>query len=487
MAEESERVTRRVGGGIWLGAAILFAITCLLINPVGYVGGGADDEHYLAAARCWAEAGTACLPRDHWWSRWPIVAPVALSIELFGDTRVAVGVGSLWSWVAALVALGGVTAHWFGLRAGAIAVAAMAAVPIFTSYALTPDPNTAELAFQLGALWAAAAAFDRQSRAIAILGGVLGGLAFLTRETSLVFLAVCALFWLLLDTSRRRVLLWSIVGFVGVVSAEILVYTLATGEPLYRYQLAMNHTGVPSRELPAGFDTTASPLLNPDYIRNWRREAGVHVFWPIDGWLNTFVTPNMGMIFWTALLAFTISRRELSNQDRYILAALVLGALAIAIGLTWVLSIDPKSRMFVSAASVAAIALGLCVDRTGKQSTRIILSGLLAIWLAIGLSVIRDFPNNRALEEAASRWLKTYENRIEVQAGARTLLTFVPGTADLASQGAGEPYLMTLSNGRCDLLSRDRSDVSVIDEARASPRTQGRLCLFDRSDADRRD
>ncbi|MEN3973306.1 glycosyltransferase family 39 protein [Sphingomicrobium sp. XHP0235] len=481
MADESESVTGMAGAGVWLGAAALFAIICVLINPVGYVGGGADDQHYLAAARCWVEAGAPCLPRDHWWSRWPIVGPVALSIKVFGDTRVAVGIGSLWSWVAALVALGGLTAHWFGRRAGGIAVAAMAAVPIFTSYALTPDPNTAELAFQLGALWAAAVAFDRQSRPMAILGGAFGGLAFLTRETSLVFLAACAIFWLVLDKSRRRVLLWSILGFIGVVAAEILFYTLATGEPLYRYQLAMGHTGIPSRELPAGFDTNASPLFNPDYIRNWRREAGIHVFWPIDGWLNTLVTPNVGMIFWTALLAFMVSRRELSALDRWILTALAVGAVAIAIGLTWVLAIDPKSRMFVSAACVAAMALGLCVVRSGKQATRILVSFILAIWLAIGLSVIRDLPNNMALEEAASRWLRTYEQRIEVQAGARTLLTFVPGTSNLPPQGAGEPYLMTLSTGRCDLLSRDKEGVSVIDEARASPRTEGRLCLFDRS------
>ena len=38
---------------------IIAALAIPLINPVGYVGGGHDDSHYLDAARCWVEPSVA--------------------------------------------------------------------------------------------------------------------------------------------------------------------------------------------------------------------------------------------------------------------------------------------------------------------------------------------------------------------------------------------------------------------------------------------
>lgn len=57
----SDVQTRRIAFAL----AALIALCCVALNPVGYVGGGADDEQYLAAARCWVAQRVPCLPEGH--------------------------------------------------------------------------------------------------------------------------------------------------------------------------------------------------------------------------------------------------------------------------------------------------------------------------------------------------------------------------------------------------------------------------------------
>src|SRR5688572_1435476 len=64
---------------------LLFA-AFVALNPVGFIGGDADDLQYLEAARCWLKNG-ACLPLNHWQGRWPIVAPLTAAISLLGEAR----------------------------------------------------------------------------------------------------------------------------------------------------------------------------------------------------------------------------------------------------------------------------------------------------------------------------------------------------------------------------------------------------------------
>ena len=77
-------------GWPWLVALVISLALILIINPVGFLGGGLDDWHYLNAARCWAAHGP-CLPQDHWQGRWPVVAPIGASIFLLGENRFSVG------------------------------------------------------------------------------------------------------------------------------------------------------------------------------------------------------------------------------------------------------------------------------------------------------------------------------------------------------------------------------------------------------------
>ena len=47
----------------WLVLALVLA-AILLVNPIGYSGGGRDDTRYLDAALCWVASDAVCLPSN---------------------------------------------------------------------------------------------------------------------------------------------------------------------------------------------------------------------------------------------------------------------------------------------------------------------------------------------------------------------------------------------------------------------------------------
>jgi hypothetical protein len=229
-------------------ALLLLATIAVAINPVGFVGAGGDDNQYLRAAECWIASNGPCLPTTHWWSRWPVVAPMVAGMAVFGETRIGVGLGALLYWGLCIGSLTWIAARWFGRPAGYIAGGALTLTPIFTASALQPTADVTELALQLAALALGIAAFDRQSRRYAIAAGVAAGLALQARDTSFLFVGAAIAAWFFLPRGRRHVLVWAAAGFVGAMFAEVAIYALATGDPFWRYKLALHHATIPSGE-----------------------------------------------------------------------------------------------------------------------------------------------------------------------------------------------------------------------------------------------
>lgn len=55
--------------------AVIVLLLLIALNPIGYIGGGGDDWHYVEAARCVAR-DDACGYETHWATRWPLVLPL---------------------------------------------------------------------------------------------------------------------------------------------------------------------------------------------------------------------------------------------------------------------------------------------------------------------------------------------------------------------------------------------------------------------------
>lgn len=460
------------------GLAALLAVAAAAIHPIGYVGAGSDDEQYLAAARCWAAHGP-CVPTSHWWTRWPLVAPLAAFISLLGESRVAVQLApGLW-WAVALAATGWLGTAWFGWRSGALALALLGTAPAVAFDAFGPNIDIPELALQLTALAAATIACRRQSPFIAALAGLLAGCAVQARETSLLFVGACALMWFTLSRDKRKVLLWAAPGFVFAEIAEVLAYALATGDPLLRLRLAMAHTSIPTNQLPDGFHSSRGPLLNPDYIRSWKHEMHIAVWWPIDPWLNLYASPLSGMLLASGSVAAATLVPQLALQQRRNALRLIGGGAIIALGLVYLLAIDPKTRMFMGLYAAFALAAGAAIAHALRGPSRPLAATLALLPLLGGLYVMSQYTTSAPAEAWARQWIQRYPRDIEIFPGAASYLTFVPEARALPPTGSGRRYMLTTVAGDCRQLigTSDGHPNGVLVDQFSS--RLGRLCLFE--------
>ena len=463
----------------WLAAALL-ALAILLINPVGFLGGGGDDGRYLDAARCWVANGTPCLPQVHWSTRWPLVASLAAATGLLGESRTSVSLGAAPWWALSLGLTGFLASRWFGRAAGVLALLLLALTPVFAASALQPSADTAELAFQLAALAAATLAYQRQSRGWAIAAGVLASIALQTRETSALFIGVCALAWLLLPPRRRNVLLWAIAGIVAGTFAEMLAYAAATGDPLYRFRLALNHVAIPSAALPANFDTRQSPLFNPAYIAAWEREAGIRLHWTLDPWLNLLASWRINVLLIATAAGAALFGKYLPPAARRTSWALIVGSVIVALLLVYGLAVDPKPRMFLPLASACAMVLGACIAAALKTDSRPVALMLLGAMAALQLPAIVSYPSIHGVETAARTWIAANPRAIETDEESRALLTLLPEVRALPLTPAGRPLRLATTNQSCAHLaaSSQRIRVRAVAEAKSGSANAGRLCLL---------
>ena len=349
----------------------------MALAPLGYVGGGWDDRHYLEAARC-AAANGFCLPEDHWARRFTLVVPAGLAAALFGETRQA-----LWL-VPAAYSLAAVTfftltvQRCYGRRAASISGFLFAAMPVFSERMLDLGVDTAELAFICAAAFALRMTAEEGRGRWAAGAGLMLALAVLTRPTTLALLplavgALCAV--------RQHGRLLPFLGaFACCIGAEAMLYGLWAGDPLLPWRLSLAHTAIPSSELPPGLDLTKSPLFNIDFIDNWRPAAGIEIHWTVDALLNLLASGSM-MVLPLALALLVVHRRDLGRREGGGAGLLLLiGGAALYFGaLVYGFAIDPKPRMFLPVAAVACVTIGVLGSVAWDRGGRPLILCILAI------------------------------------------------------------------------------------------------------------
>lgn len=470
-----ERVSRLLAGRWgWLAIAAL-ACFYLLLHPIGYTGGGADDQRYLEAARCWAANGAMCVPNNHWASRWPALAPIAAAIQLFDEGRTSIGLGTLGGWAASIALIGLLGRLWFDRTAGLLAAALFASIPIVSAWATQPAVDLVELAFQLGSLALATLAYRRQSVLLTIGAGVAAALAVQSRETSFIFCLVAALAWLRLDAKRRSVLLWSLAGFGGMMAVEMIAYAAATGDPLTRYRLSMAHVEIASAELQPWVDTGRSPLFNPAYVAGWKRAMGIEVWWPIDPWLNLLANPLLGYWLVAAIGIGLAFWRVADAAARTLIGRNAFGAAMVAILLVYGLAVDPKPRMFLLAGAGGVLVIArACVEFIRRGSGAVPLT-VLALLFGGGAGIIAKIPDSQGIEQAARQWIAAFPGLIETDSKTIGALTLLPEARALPGVGSGRPLRLVLTTTSCARLIGSRGTVVA-----QSGDAAGRLCLLRR-------
>jgi 4-amino-4-deoxy-L-arabinose transferase-like glycosyltransferase len=439
-------------------ALVLVAIWIIWLNPVGFVGGGADDTAYLKAVRCWVAAGEPCLAQNHWATRWPVIAPIALATGLLGESRTTVALAPLAYSGASLTLMVMIGNRLFGRPSGYIAAAALALTPAYAIQTLDPAADGTELAWLLASFAVAILAYDRRSWRWALVAGVALGIAAETRDTSMAMIPIAVGAIFLVPRERRRALLWIIVGIPVPILIEALTYWIVAGDPLWRFRLSLGHVHIPSAELPEGFDTGQSPLFNPNYIAGWRREAQISLYWPIDPWLNVLGGYRLGLNLIAAIvLALLFARKFLEPRHRRLLAYLIGGALIYSCVLIYALAVDPKSRMFFVLAAASALATGAIATRAWRGGGRLGVMTIAAVLIPVASLVVALQDHSRSSERAVASWMKQYPGQIEVDPSARNYLLLVKGIDALPGRGSGRILLIAKAERRCSEFVRPDS------------------------------
>ena len=363
------------------------ALVLMALAPVGYVGGGWDDQHYLEAARCAAREGF-CLPENHWARRFTLVVPTGLMLSIFGESR-----QTLWlvpaAYSLAAVALFTLTVQrCYGRATALLSGLLFATMGVFSSRMLDLGVDTAEIAFIMAGALCLRLCAEGRSGMWAAAAGLMLGLAVLTRPTTLALLplAIAAL----LFVRQHRQLAPFLAAFAVAVALEGFLYWLWAGDPLLPWRLSLAHTKIPTSELPAGFDLSASPLFNIAFIDAWRPASGIEVHWTADALLNLLAHPTM-LVLPIALVLLLLHRRELGRPQAGGTALLLLiGAACLYFGaLVYAFAIDPKPRMFLPVAAVACVVIGVLGRLMWDKGGRIVVLCIVgAVALQAGMQAL---------------------------------------------------------------------------------------------------
>lgn len=468
-------------------AAIILAYT--LINPVGFLGGGWDDWQYLDAARCWVANGP-CLPTNHWQGRWPLIAPLAASIALFGESRASIGLPSLIATIACLPPLALIGNRLFGAPVGHAGALLFLLTPIVGVELYDPNVEIFELAFLAAGFAALLIARDHPRPRWGVFVGLSFALAFQTRETSVVAMAAATIYALAVFPRPR---LWRLAAvalpvFLLPLAIEGLLFWIETGDSLWRRHLSINHGQIPSTELRGAIDRSAPPFFNPNYIANWRHEPGIELHWSIDGLANFLINSKAGITQWAAPLLLAAYARHIPVAERRAAWVTLAAALGIAGGIIYALAIDPKARMLLAVIALTAIVLAMVLLNLWQAGRRMIVVAIGLIAVGTSIFIVGIFQQVRSAEPKAREWIARFPGRIAAVENTRRHLALVDSAQRLPGPGESSADMLLIKiDMPCDRWLRRgelgdewrlvaRQPLSVMSHAR--PELGGALCLY---------
>ena len=472
----------------WWFAVFAVAAGVIFLNPVGYIGSGADDWQYFDAARCWVAHGP-CLPHNHWQGRWPLIAPTAVAIALLGESRLSVSIAPLAASLACLVLLAQIGNRLFSPPTGWVAALILATTPIFALQMLDPSVEAIELFFLLLGLDILLRLKRTRGFVLPFLAGLSFAMAVQTRETALVagpFAAV--LLWKSVPAGHRAEIAVVGLSFGLPFLVEALVFYSSVGDPFWRRRLSIHHTLIPSTELNSPADRTHLPFFNLSNIANWRHQPGIQVHWAFDGLLNLLVNVKAGLSFAIAPVLLVVYRARIHLEEYKLCALLLVLALCFASLLIYGLAIDPKPRMMFVPISACSLVLSFLMVRFWRTSSGIVMKATAAVVAIVELYVIFVEERPYLADNVAAAWVSAAPGQVETIELTRTSLAFVPQTGSLPEIGSGAPLLLLRVGKGCsswlDHVGLGQSTLEVIKEkslgysAGSRFGRSGALCLF---------
>jgi 4-amino-4-deoxy-L-arabinose transferase-like glycosyltransferase len=412
---------------------------------------------------------------------------MALLIKLLGESRLSV---ELWPIICSTVAawlLVKIADLTLGRRIALLAGLLFVATPAFSLQLLTPSVESIEVALILAAILCLHSWQSQQARIWMFASGLFFGLAFQVRETSIVAAGLAATsMWINGMKPRLRDILAVGAGFLLPLAFEFLIYHQLTGDSLYRRHLSLAHTRIQSSELSSSIDTSRSPILNPEIIAGWRREPGFHVHWLVDGPLNLALNAKSGFSLLLTPLLLITARKQLTRRTCLTAWWLLILATAYIVVITYVLAMDPKPRVMLTALAASTLAFALVLNDLWRHNRKLLSATCLCAALIAGATIVAGYIRPAWADQQAHVWMKEFPDAIETDRMTKSMLTLNPDVRRMPDFGADRPLAMVVSISNCQRWIKQGSlsrDLTVEGERRLSllPDITGSgawICLF---------
>jgi 4-amino-4-deoxy-L-arabinose transferase-like glycosyltransferase len=388
MGERDDRdrvLASRTVGLEWalLSMIVLFSVACY-VGWVGYI--GADDAVYILNARERVLA-PFLIGASHWDVRITLTLPMALSFSIFGESELSAALPTLVYTAATgilvclfLVPRGG---KWAGLMAATMLLSS----PLLVVNATSLRIDAVETFCVMASLTTFLVAVERRgSSSFLVFSGVLAGLAFITRPTTIALLAFFGLLFAIGYRIERRRYLLVAAGFLLVWLAESLYYFVGTGDFFYRLSVDIHHDQV----------TRAGGLLEAVLIAPIKMLLGSH---------------SLGFAFWCLpVAAWTLIRnRNVPVESRSIAAFFTLFStiwVIVFAGFATKLVLDP--RYLTPATAAALVVVALWIDSLMRMRKASWAAAIVLMFL--GSHVFAIYLENKDFMYA-ERWLVSIVKR----------------------------------------------------------------------------
>jgi hypothetical protein len=409
---------------------------------------------------------------------------MAVSMLIGGTTRTAVQLPYLLTSVAAVLMIAAAINVWLGRPHGWYVALLLTISTAFAKQLLTPAVEALELFLLASAFLTAVVWHERRTWFLALVSGLLLGLAFQVRETAGIGAVAVGIF-VILRRPNWSAIAWAGLGFGIPLAIEFILYSYWTGDPLYRRRLSLGHTRIPSTELAT--KTSNTSLLNLQNVSAWRLEPGIRIHWLIDPFINAMANVQTGLVFAFAPLILLTQRARLDSRTRRLAGILMLGGLAYASVLVFVYAIDPKPRMLFVPQLFFTTAFVLMAVQIWRRDGRALVSAIAATIALSNLVLLYALGQPMAIVEATKRWNAEYPGQLYINKYDRPLFILYPELYNLPADDRTKHYFIFNSPSiPCDVLHsyvQSSGDLRIVDRQRISRvSVKGiyafELCLF---------
>ena len=358
--------------GLWLALAI-FAL-CLALGWVGFI--ASDDATYVVGAYGWLEQFP--FVGGHGTIRYPLTIPIALSFLVFGEGEVAAILPSLAYLLVFLFFTWRVLCGVAGRLAAFVALLLVVTCPLIAVEASIASIDIPEMTLLMGGLFVLWRCLETGPDARRLfLVGALVGVAFLARETAIFSVPFFALLFLAGHRFSRWHYLWIAAGFLAVWSLELVYLGIMTGDPLYRFNIALHHDATIDRTIDLAGNVLVHPLIDPVLVLFINQEFMALMLFavPVTAWLcfGASIEPRLrhfarimalfGLCWWICVGAV---QNLLPLNPRYFMVTSTIACLLTGIGVARLLGSQTQRLRLIGLGALAILlatnALGILVE-----------------------------------------------------------------------------------------------------------------------------